>query len=132
MKIRVLVAIAFAVLLSGCVGMPDAEGWRSGRKSEFMEILEKDKYASICNQQALYTKVKQSRDSKLMSKLLVAYTENLANGCIDLQRFEAIQEAKREEKIKTHYEVYRQKVTKSDIINMERKTTSFTGWMKAT
>ena len=120
MKIRVLVAIAFAVLLSGCVGMPDAEGWRSGQKSEFMEILEKDKYASICNQQALYTKVKQSRDSKLMSKLLVAYTENLANGCIDLQSFEAIQEAKREEKIKTHYEVYRQKVTKSDIMRKLR------------
>jgi len=82
MKIRVLVAVIFAVILSGCVSTPDSEGWKSSQKSEFLKILETDKYMSICNQQALYAKVKQSRDSKLMSQLLIAYTENLANGCI--------------------------------------------------
>ena len=47
MKIKILLAIAFAVLLSGCVGTPDSEGWRYGQKSEFLKILETDKYASI-------------------------------------------------------------------------------------
>ena len=82
MKIRILVAVIFAVILSGCVGTPDSEGWKSSQKSEFLKILETDKYLSICNQQALYAKVKQSKNSKLMSQLLIAYTENLANGCI--------------------------------------------------
>jgi hypothetical protein len=82
MKIRVLVAVVFAVIMSGCVGTPDPEGWRSSQKSEFLKILETDKYMSICNQKALYEKVKQSKNSQLMSKLLIAYTENLANGCI--------------------------------------------------
>ncbi len=82
MKIRVLAAVMFAVILSGCVGTPDSKGWRSSQKNEFLKILEKDKYLSICDQQALYAKVKQSRNSQLMSKLLIAYTENLANGCI--------------------------------------------------
>ena len=42
-----------AIVLSGCgVGTPDSEGWRSAQKDEFLEILETDKYASICIQQA--------------------------------------------------------------------------------
>ena len=82
MKIRVLVAVVFAVILSGCVGTPDSEGWKSSQKNEFLKILETDKYLSICDQQALYAKVKESKNSKLMSQLLIAYTENLANGCI--------------------------------------------------
>jgi len=82
MKIRVLVAVMFAVILSGCVGIPDSEGWKSSQKSEFLKILKTDKYLSICDQQALYAKVKESKNSKLMSQLLIAYTENLANGCI--------------------------------------------------
>ena len=82
MKIRVLVAVIFAVILSGCVGTPDSEGWKSSQKNEFLKILKTDKYLSICDQQALYAKVKESKNSKLMSQLLIAYTENLANGCI--------------------------------------------------
>ena len=82
MRIRILLAAAFAVLLSGCVGTPDSEGWRSSQKNEFLKILETDKYMSVCNQQALYQKVKKTKNSQLMSHLLVAYTNNLANGCI--------------------------------------------------
>jgi len=92
MKIRIVLAVLSAMVLSGCVGTPDAEGWKSSQKEEFLEILKTDKYASICNQQALYEKVKESENSKLMSKLLVAYTKNLANGCIDLESFNASQE----------------------------------------
>ena len=102
MRIKILLALAFAVLLSGCVGTPDSEGWRYSQKKEFLKILETDKYMSVCNQQALYAKVKESENSKLMSKLLVSYTNNLANGCIDMQTI-------------GKYGVYKQKVTRSDI-----------------
>ncbi len=106
-----------AMVISGCgVGTPDAEGWRSAQKDEFLEILETDKYASICNQQALYEKVKESENSKLMSKLLIAYTKNLANGCIDLENFNASQEKRVKKKIATYYETYLQEVNESDIM----------------
>jgi hypothetical protein len=82
MKIKIVLALLFAFILSGCVGTPDSDGWRSAQKDEFLKILDTDKYLSICNQQALYAKVKQSRNSQLMSRLLLAYTKNLANGCI--------------------------------------------------
>ena len=82
MKIKILLALVIAFILSGCVAIPDPEGWKSSQKNEFLKILETDKYMSICNQQSLYANVKQSKNSKLMSQLLIAYTENLANGCI--------------------------------------------------
>lgn len=111
MRIKILLAIALAVLLSGCVGTPDSEGWRSSQKNEFLNILKTDKYASICNQQALYAKVKESENSKLMSKLLVAYTKNLANGCI----INPSQKVKIGNKTVTGYGTYSQKVSDSDI-----------------
>jgi len=105
-----------AMVLSGCVGTPDAEGWRSSQKNEFLEILKTDKYASICNQQALYETVKESENSKLMSKLLVAYTNNLANGCIiDPSLTVKEDEKKEDEEIVIGYGTYPQKVTESDI-----------------
>jgi hypothetical protein len=110
-----------AIVLSGCgVGTPDSEGWRSAQKDEFLEILKTDKYASICNQQALYEKVKESENSKLMSKLLMAYSKNLANGCIDLESFNTSQEERVEKKIATYYETYLQDVKESDIMRKLR------------
>lgn len=99
---KVIVATVFAMVLGGCVGTPDSEGWRSSQKSEFLDILKVDKYASICNQQALYKQVKSSKNSKLMTRLLVSYTKNLANGCIDKSTL-------------GDYGVYKQKVNESDI-----------------
>ncbi len=66
---------------------------------------------SICNQQALYRQVKESENSQLMSKLLVAYTKNLANGCI----VNASQTHKIGNKTVKSYGTYPQKVTESDI-----------------
>ncbi len=82
MKIKILLATVLAMMLSACVGLQDSEGWHSSQKSEFLKILETDKYASICNQQNLYAQVKATKNSKLMSRLLLNYTKNLANGCI--------------------------------------------------
>ena len=101
-----------AIILSGCgLGAPDAEGWRSVQKDEFLEILERDKYASICNQQALYESVRESENSKLMTKLLVAYTKNLANGCI-VNPSLPFEDGN---KTKEGYGIYPQKVSESDI-----------------
>jgi len=83
MKTKIVLAVMFAAMLGGCVGPRDAEGWSASQKDQFMEILASDKYASICEQQPLYAKVRQSQNSRLMTNLLVQYTDNLANGCID-------------------------------------------------
>ena len=99
MKIRVVLTVVLAVILSGCVGTPDSEGWRSSQKNDFLEILETDKYMSICDQKALYEKVKQTENSQLMSRLLIGYTKNLANGCL----------------VEPSYDTYKQKVSESDI-----------------
>ena len=106
------------MLLGGCSGLfgPDKEGWRASQKSEFVQILETDKYMSVCDQKSLYKTVKQTRNSRLMSKLLVAYANNLANGCIDSKAFEASRRAKKEQKIETDYEIYRQKVDRAAIL----------------
>ncbi len=100
MKIRVVLTIFFVLILSGCVGPKDASGWHSSQKSEFLKILKQDKYMSICEQQALYQKVRSSGNTQLMTKLLVEYTDNLANGCLlNTEGFTA----------------YKQKVSASDI-----------------
>ena len=110
-KLKIILVVGFAVLLSGCVGTPDAEGWRSSQKSEFLNILETDKYASICNQRALYQKVKETRNSQLMSRLLINYTHNLANGCI----VNPSQPMKVGKKTVEGYGIYRQDVHDSNI-----------------
>jgi len=82
MKLKLLLILAFALILSGCVGPSDSAGWNSKQKQEFLQILQQDKYVSICEQKALYKKVVETRNSKLMTRLLYEYTKNLANGCI--------------------------------------------------
>jgi len=118
MKKRIAAVLAMAMLLGGCSGLfgPDKEGWRSSQKEAFMKILEEDRYMSLCDKRPLYEKVKKSRDSRLMSKLLVAYAQNLANGCIDYKAFEASQRAKKEQEIETDYEIYREKVDRKEIL----------------
>ena len=51
-----------------------------------------------------------------MSKLLVNYTENLANGCIDLEAFDESQKARIEKKINTYYDVYKKNVNRTQIL----------------
>lgn len=118
-RVKIILAVILAIALGGCANTPLKEApkeapkktWNSAQKSEFLGILAEDKYLSICNQQPLYEKTKQSQDSQLMTAMLVAYTKNLANGCIV--------NASRKEKISgqmtTTYEVYEQKVSESDI-----------------
>lgn len=114
---NIIVAVVLTMILGGCaVGIPDSEGWRYGQKSEFLSILKKDKYMSICNQKSLYEKVKTSKNSKLMTKLLVAYAYNLENSCIHMKSFKAIQKAKKASNIDTYFATNYQKVQASDIL----------------
>jgi len=117
MAYRVVVLIVAMWVLSSCRGVfIDQNGWSGSSKEEFMEILQKDTYLSICNQEKLYNQIKSSGDTKLMSKMLIAYTNNLANGCIDLKSFYASQEAKKKQEIDTYYKVEYQKVDSNAIM----------------
>lgn len=122
MKNRILFAVAFMLFLSGCADLvgPDRNGWKASQKKEFLQILENDTYMSLCNQEALYASIKSTHNSRLMSKLLVSYANNLANSCIDLQSFEALQEAKKRQKIHTYYDTNQEKINKDTILNKLR------------
>jgi len=105
MKPRLIFAAVLAVILSGCTGTPDRSGWHASQKSEFLKILKEDKYMSLCDQKALYEKVKNNPDSQLMTKLLVEYTDNLANSClVDTEEFDT-----------EGFNAYRQQVSASDL-----------------
>jgi len=106
-----------ALVLSGCGGgtqnaqIAKAEIWNASQKREFLEILAEDKYLSICNQQALYEKAKEVQSTQLMTSMLVAYTKNLANGCL----INATRSEKISGQMTTTYETYTQKVSESDL-----------------
>ena len=68
MKIKFLLAAVFAVILSGCVGPVDSSGWHSSQKSDFLKILKEDKYMSLCDQQALYQKVRSGGNTQDMTR----------------------------------------------------------------
>jgi len=124
MKRRLIAATGSMLLLAGCVGVPDKEGWHYTQKRTFMKILEEDRYLSLCDDRALYEKVKQSGDTRLMSKLLVEYTRNLANGCIDIASFKAAQRARRNDDFHTDYKIYREKVDPNRILAQLRQGVS--------
>jgi murein L,D-transpeptidase YcbB/YkuD len=117
MRNKILLAMAFAMVLTGCGDLfgPDKEGWKNSQKEEFLTILKTDKYMSLCNQKPLYEQVKSSENSKLMTKLLVAYANNLANSCIDIKSFKASQRTKRKNEIDTYFETYQQAVKPASI-----------------
>ncbi len=116
MKIKLLVTSVVAVVLSGCVGGPDLGAWKSSQKREFLEILKEDKYASLCDQKALYTQFQEKEDAELMSQLLVGYAKNLANSCIDIRRFKVAQQSRKARGIESNYELFLQPVRASDIV----------------
>ncbi len=112
---RYCLGIVTLLVLSGCVGTPDKEGWHSAQKSEFLEILEEDKYLSICGDEELYKRVKESKNSVLMSHMLVAYANNLANGCIDLERFQKLQKRRNSVHFSSKFTTYLQEVNVKEI-----------------
>jgi len=115
-----LAALAAAVMLGGCAGGPhfgDAQGWSSSQRHDFERILAQDSYLSLCGMEPLYRQYLQSRDTRLLSRLLTGYARNLANSCIDLEAFSAVQKARRKRKIHTRFEYETQSVSASRILS---------------
>ena len=114
MKLNALLLVLALFLFTGCIDTPDKEGWTNKQKKEFLELLKNDKYASICNQKGLYDTIKQNHNSKLMSRMLVHYANNLANGCIDLASFNALQEKRNSIDFSSKYISY------LEVVNVKR------------
>jgi len=111
----ILIALLF---LSGCTRMPSAlrGDWNQKQKSEFIHILESDRYSSICGLDPLYNQYKTTKYNRILTELLVRYTKNLSDGCIDISSFRASQEDKKSKKIETHYALYLEKADRDRII----------------
>jgi len=91
--------------------------WNQKQKSEFIQILESDRYSSICSLDPLYNQYKTTQDNRVLTELLVRYTKNLSDGCIHISSFRASQEDKKSKKIKTHYALYLEKVDRDMIVS---------------
>ena len=120
MKIRygIALSLASAFIISGCGGFGSigSSSWSDSQRNEFIQILQEDKYSSVCDLQPMVAQYQQTKDDKILSELLVKYSENLANSCIDQNAFKAGIRAKEAKNIKTHYEFYNEYVSSSDIM----------------
>ena len=129
MKLRYALPLSLgaAFILSGCGGsgfLGIGGDWSSSQKDEFLQILQEDKYSSICDMQNMINQYQSTKDDKILSKILVKYTENLANGCIDQESFQRALDAKRAQGINTYYEFYNEYVNESDILEKLKKGNS--------
>jgi len=93
-------------------------------QKEFLNILKYDTYASLCSSKKLYNQVKLETNvikrDKLLEKLLLNYTYNLANGCIDIKSMQKKLAYNRRHKIKTAYDTYNTYVNKQKILDQYR------------
>lgn len=108
----------FLVIFTACNNVNISKGgsWSYSQKQEFLDILQSDKYLSICNKQSLAKSLIHSQDSNRMNKMLMAYAHNLANSCIDLNAFEHIQKQRKANGFETFYGTYLQKVDSHSIM----------------
>ena len=122
LKIGIFSAVVASFFIAGCGGAGvGGSSWNSAQKSEFLEILQEDRYSSVCDLQPMINQYQQTKDDKILSKLLVNYTENLANGCIDIDSFQRELKAKNPN---AHYEVYKEYVSSSDVLGKLSKGAS--------
>ena len=126
MKLRYALPLSLsaAFILSGCGGsgfLGIGGDWSSSQKDEFLQILQEDRYSSVCDMQDMINQYQNTKDDKILSKILVKYTENLANGCIDQDSFQRALDAKRAQGINTYYEFYNEYVNSSDILEKLKK-----------
>lgn len=126
MKKNIVLAVISAALLGGCAVGPGLSkaGWSYSQKNDFLEILSTDRYASLCELAPTYASYQQTKDPKLLNKLLVGYANNLENGCIDLRAFKSAQNARKNKKIKTYYELSKHSVSSGTIMTQLSAGTS--------
>ncbi|NPA50891.1 MAG: L,D-transpeptidase family protein, partial [Epsilonproteobacteria bacterium] len=122
---RIGLLIATTLFFIGCnningVGSSNSR-WSSSQKKEFIEILNEDRYSSICDLTPMIEQYKKTKDEKVLTKILLGYTQNLANGCIDIDYFQSKLQEQKAKGINTHYEFYEEYVNEQDILNRLQK-----------
>ena len=115
MRLKISIIALAALFYSGCQGPGiggSSSSWSGSQKEEFINILNEDRYSSVCDLQPMINQYKQTKDDKILTKLLYRYSENLANSCIDIPAFKRALRAKSDKAV---YEVYEEYVSNSDI-----------------
>ncbi len=99
---------------------------------DFLEILEDDKYASLCSSENKYLTIKNMRNSQkkvdLLKDLFYDYTKNLSNSCIDQKAFKKELKKRKYRDISQDYEVYNVDINKKELL---KKYTSNTQSVKS-
>ena len=94
------------------------------KERDFFKILKNDTYASLCSSKNKYKKVlllPQGKErEELIENLLVEYTQNLANGCIDIKDMKRKIAKNRANKIKSSFKTYTQNIDKKRILEQYR------------
>lgn len=115
------ISIGVAFIVSGCGALGLGGNWSKAQKQEFTEILQQDSYSSLCNLRPMLMQYKQTKDEKILSQILVKYTENLANSCIDQKSFKVAMAARKAQHVKSYYEFYNQDVNPAAIMEQLKK-----------
>jgi len=122
MSKTVLSFLLVIFVITGCKGphFGDANGWTDDQKIEFENILNSDKYSSICNLKSLYRDYLDTNrtDTAILSKILIGYSRNLAKSCIDIDSFKRAMRERKKEKIHSYFEINQRDFSASDVISM--------------
>ncbi len=119
MKLKLTLTVFTAILLTNCQGplVKGSSAKRSGtfsssQKQEFIEILNDDRYSSVCDLGPLIQQYKATKDDRILEELFYRYTQNLANSCIDIPTFKRGLARKNKQGIKAVYKMYLEDVSK--------------------
>ncbi|UTJ06796.1 L,D-transpeptidase family protein [Arcobacter roscoffensis] len=97
----------------------------SKKEKEFLEILKKDSYSSLCSQKDFYTKLEKLESKEEISKKLKEffpiYVENLENSCINKEAFKSEIKKNKYKDLKYSYEFYTKKINTQNIIKEYEK-----------
>jgi len=117
MKIKLLLSALSALILTNCQGplLGTSSGLNSAQKEEFLEILNEDRYSSVCNLTPLIEQYRATKNDTILADILYRYTENLANSCIDIPTLKKGIAYKNSQGIKAVYKIYEDYVSRSDI-----------------
>jgi len=90
------------------------------KEVEFLEILQSDKYASLCGSKDEFHKIlhlpNNYKKSKKLEELFYTYTKNLSNSCINQSAFKKQLKQKKYKDLNQDYEVYNVNINKSKLL----------------
>lgn len=92
----------------------------SNNEKEFLDILEADSYASLCNSEEKYLRLKGMPNDEIkkeqLKNLFYDYVNNLNNSCINQKAFNKTLKRKRYKENKQFYEMYNVKINKNSLL----------------